>query len=167
MKEGGKESETNTLFPYATVTATVSSWNESPFVTNSEGIEEMCITCNDETITELFIDRCPRLKRIVIGDDSFGSVRLFRLGRLEVLESVIIGKRCFTFCKSYTDDCGRIDGCCSMEKCSALVSIQIGDYSFADYGTYDCANLPSLQTMAIAEFCFPHAATFSLARLST
>ena len=40
------------------------------------------------------------LKRIVIGDECFGKVRVFELNGLDELESVVIGKESFTYAKT-------------------------------------------------------------------
>ena len=57
---------------------------------------------NDGSVTELKLRRLVRLKRVVIGDDCFGSARVFELDGLHALESVTIGTWSFTYAR--TDD---------------------------------------------------------------
>ena len=50
---------------------------------------------NDGSVTELKLSWLVRLKRVVIGDDCFGKVRVFELVGLNELESVEIGQKSF------------------------------------------------------------------------
>ena len=97
------------------------------------------------------------LKRIVIGDECFGSVRVFELNGLSELEIVVIGQRSFRI--SYKE---RTDDSCRIVNCPKLKSIQIDDLSFGDYHSFELSNLPSLQSIAIGDYCFRHAPSFSL-----
>ena len=106
------------------------------------------------------------LKRIVIGDDCFGKVRVFELDGLNELENVVIGQRSFTYPKQrdcflnhYRDE--RTDGTCRIVNCPKLQSIRFGGNSFSDYHSFELTNLPSLQSIEIGE-CFQWAPTFSL-----
>ena len=101
------------------------------------------------------------LKRIVIGNRCFGKVRVFELDGLDELESVVIGKRSFRF--GYDE---RIDGSYRIVNCPKLKSIQIGDWSFYDYHSFELNNLPSLQSIDMgAWYCFNRAPSFSLTGL--
>ena len=100
------------------------------------------------------------LKRIVIRDNCFGSVRFFELDGLSELESVKIGKYCFRI-----SDRERADGSCRIENCSKLKSIEIGYWSFSDYHSFGISNLPSLQSRYIHDCCFRNAPSFSLTGL--
>ena len=100
------------------------------------------------------------LKQIVIGDNCFGKVRVFDLDGLSELESVVIGKNSFRF--GYNE---RSDGSYRIVNCPKLKSIQIGDYSFYDYHSFELNDLPSLQSIDITERCFEYAPSFSLTGL--
>ena len=107
------------------------------------------------------------LKRIVIGDDCFGKVRVFELDGLGELESVVIGKESFTYAKTkeeiwYSE---RSDGDYRIVNCPKLKSIQIGYHSFEDYHSFELNNLPSLQTIDIGHRCLYYAPLFSLTGL--
>ena len=101
----------------------------------------------------------------MIGNNSFGSVRLFELSELSELESVVIGKKCMTAAEKWEDarDNKRTNGSFLIANCSKLQSIQIGDYSFCDYYSFELSSLPSLQSMNTGEACFSCAPIFSLA----
>ena len=104
------------------------------------------------------------LKRLMIGDDCFGSVRLFELDGLSELESVVIGKFSFTIGKDWNiiKTSERSDGACRIVNCPTLQSIRIGDYSFGDYHSFELSNLPSLQSIDIGRDCFEYTPSFSL-----
>ena len=99
------------------------------------------------------------LKRIVIGDECFGKVRVFELNGLRELESVEIGQKSFRI-----SDNERNDGSCRIMNCPKIKSIQIGDYSFYYSSSFELNNLPSLQSIDIGEYCFSYA-PFSLTGL--
>ena len=101
------------------------------------------------------------LKRIVIGDDCFGKVRVFELDGLGELESVVVGRESFNI-SDYNE---RSDGSCQIVNCPKLKSIQIGGYSFGDYHSFELNNLPSLQSISIDMRCFRYAPSFSLTGL--
>ena len=143
----------------------------SSLTSNPLIIEEMKIennSYNDSSVTELKLSGLVQLKRIVIGDECFGKARVFELNGLRELESVVIGKESFTYAK--TDDdiryhVTRTDGVYRIVNCPKLKSIQIGDYSFGDYHSFELNNLPSLQSIDIGEHCFFYAPLFSLTGL--
>ena len=115
---------------------------------------------NEASRTQLKLGRLPRLKRIMIGDDCFGKVRVFELDGLGELESVVIGKESFRI-----SDNVRSDGSCRIVNCPKLKSIQIGYHSFFDYHSFELNNLPSLQSIDIGELCFRYTPSFSLTGL--
>ena len=112
---------------------------------------------NDGSVTELKLRRLVRLKRVVIGDDCFGSARVFELDGLNALESVTIGTWSFTYART-DDDYGtksdRSDGCCRIGNCPKLRSIRLGYRTFSDYHSFELCNLPSLQSLEIGDDCF-------------
>ena len=66
-------------------------------------------------MTELKLSGLARLKRIVIGDECFGKVRVFGLSGLGKLESVVIGQKSFRI-----GDYERSDGSCQIVNCPKL-----------------------------------------------
>ena len=102
----------------------------------------------------------------MIGDECFGKVRVFELDRLSELESVVIGQRSFTYAKegSAVLNSRRTDGDYRIVNCTKLKYLQIGDFSFSDYHSFELNNLPSLQSIGINWYCFYYA-SFSLTGL--
>ena len=116
---------------------------------------------SENNITTFNITNNGKLKRIQIGNDCFGKVRVFELDGLSELESVVIGKNSFRI----SDDSERNDGSYRIVDCPKLKSIQIGDRSFNDYHSFELNNLPSLQTIYIGGYCFYWTPSFSLTGL--
>ena len=111
-------------------------------------------------ITSFNITNNGVLKRIVIGDNCIGIVRVFELDGLSELESVVIGQKSF---RIYSSE--RSDGSYRIVNCPKLKSIQIGYHSFEDYHSFELNNLPSLQSIDIGENCFYWTPSFSLTGL--
>ena len=108
------------------------------------------------------------LANIVIEDECFGMVRVFELDGLGKLESVVIGQESFTYNNTSYDIWFiiRSDGSCRIVNCPKLKSIQIGQYSFNDYHSFELNNLPSLQSIDIGNwYCFGYAPSFALTGL--
>ena len=83
------------------------------------------------------------LESIEIGDNCFGSVRIFQIDGLNRLQSLKIGNNSFTQVKlndMVNDRYGSISKCRNGSKsihilnCKSLESIEIGQCSFADFG---------------------------------
>ena len=124
---------------------------------------------NNSGVTELKLSGLARLKRIVIGEECFESVRVIKLDGLGELESVVIGEKSFTYAKTDDDirnNEKRTDGVCQIMNCLKLKSIQIGDRSFLDYYSFELINLPSLQSIETGYYCFRYVPSFSLTGLS-
>ena len=123
---------------------------------------------NKDDITTFYITNNGDLKRIAIGNDCYGKVRVLNLDGLSELESVVIGQRSFTVEKS---DYGIIhledgtDGSCRIVNCPKLKTIQIGGNSFGDYHSIELNSLPSTQSIEINGFSFYWAPSFSLTGL--
>ena len=115
---------------------------------------------NEDGNTSLNITNNGELKRIEIGSGCFGNVREFELDGLSELESVVIGGNSFRI----SDD-ERTDGSYRIVNCPKLKSIQIGQYSFRDYHSFELNNLPSLQSIDMGGYCFYYAPSFSLTGL--
>ena len=88
------------------------------------------------------------LEPIEIGDDSFGLVSTFQIDGLNHLKTIKIGKNSFTQRKNgYGKDASKSF---HILNCESLESIEIGQYSFSDYGgEFELKNLPQLQSIQI------------------
>ena len=115
---------------------------------------------NDDSITSFNITNNRSLKRIEIGENCYGKVRVLDLNGLSELESVVIGQKSFRI----SDD-ERNDGSYRIVNCPKLKSIQIGNGSCEDYHSFELNNLPSLQSIDIDWYCFRYAPSFSLTGL--
>ena len=88
------------------------------------------------------------IESIEIGDDCFENVNEFVIDGLNELKSLKIGNNSFTKEKNDAGyDKSRSFG---ILNCIELKSIEIGRYSFSDYGGgFELKNLPSLSTIKI------------------
>ena len=105
------------------------------------------------------------LEKIVIGDESFEKVYKFSIAGLVNLQSIVIGKNCFTEAKNAAED--NPHRTFSIVNCPKLVYMTIGCYSFSDYsGEFKITNCGSLQVIRIGEIGLEsgnfHNATFDL-----
>ena len=96
------------------------------------------------------------LKSITIGQGCLKDVREFVIDGLESLESVKIGDECF-----YIDNNERDDGLCRIMNCPNLRQLEIGDWSFHDYKSFELSNVNSIQSIKFGNSCFGYA-DFSL-----
>ena len=87
------------------------------------------------------------LESIEIGDECFGSVQTFKIDGLNRLKTIKIGCNSFTQEKNGGDDKSKSF---HILNCESLESIQIGEYSFSDFGGgFELKNLPQLQSIQI------------------
>ena len=116
-------------------------------------------TCNDLEYTVFDFSRFTEVESIEIGDNCFGSVKTLRIDGLNRLKTIKIGKNSFTELKSkywkYNLDI-TIKKANDESKsfyilnCESLESIQIGKYSFSDFGgAFELKNCPRLQSIQI------------------
>ena len=105
-------------------------------------------TCNDIDYTVFDFSRFTLVESIEIGDNCFASVKAFQIDGLSRLKSLKIGKNSFTQEKnSYR---GNKSKSFHILNCESLESIQIGEYSFSDFGgEFELKNLPQLQSIQI------------------
>ena len=105
-------------------------------------------SCNE--LNSLNLNEYRYLKSIEIGDDCFENVELFNIDGLNELKSLKIGMNSFTKEKNrWGDDSSRSF---HLLNCDELESIEIGKYSFSDYGGgFELRNLPKLSTIKIGE----------------
>ena len=88
------------------------------------------------------------LESIEIGNKCFGSVQTFNIDGLNRLKTIKIGKNSFTQEKNdYGNDESKSF---HILNCESLESIQIGEYSFSDFGgDFELKSLPQLQSIQI------------------
>ena len=98
-----------------------------------------------------------QLKSITIGYGCFQNVREFVIDGLENLESVKIGEYCFRISAHEERD----DGICGITNCPNLRQLEIGNWSFADFKSFELSNLNSIQSIEFGYNCFLYA-DFSL-----
>ena len=105
-------------------------------------------TCNDSDYTIFDFSRFSIVESIEIGDDCFGSVKTFQIEGLNRLKTIKIGNNSFTQRKnSYGNDKSKSF---HILNCESLESIQIGKYSFSDFGgEFELKNLPQLLSIEI------------------
>ena len=93
------------------------------------------------------------MEQITIGDDCFGSVQTFKIEGLKRLKSIKIGNNSFTQVKDDNWDYNKANNqsrSFHILDCESLESIQIGEYSFSDFGGgFELSNLKSLKSIQI------------------
>ena len=105
-------------------------------------------TCIDNDYTIFDFSRFSLVESIEIGNHCFASVKTFKIEGLNRLKTIKIGKRSFTQRKNWFGN----DESKSFHilNCESLESIQIGEYSFSDFGgDFELKNLPQLQSIRI------------------
>ena len=109
--------------------------------------------CNNIDYTLFDFTRFTLVTSIEIGDDCFESVQTFMIEGLTRLRSVKIGKNSFTQVKKanwYYSKAKNQSRSFHMLNCELLESIQIGEYSFSDFGgEFELSNLKSLKSIQI------------------
>ena len=104
--------------------------------------------------TILDFSRFLKVKSIEIGDDCLASVQTFKIDGLNHLKTIKIGKNSFTQMKSEHDreyeKKKKKSKSFHILNCESLESIQIGEFSFSDFGgDFELKNLPQLQSIQI------------------
>ena len=122
----------------------------------SESVTDLVISnnlCNDYTASIIDFTHYTNLESLEIGDSNFQHVSEFVIDGLGKLKSLKIGENSFTKNKnSYGNDSSRSF---SVLNCVELESIEIGRYSFSDYGGgFELRNLPSLLSIDMDMNCF-------------
>ena len=104
--------------------------------------------CNDEEYATLVFSRFILLEELEIGSNSFKFINEFIIDGLNHLKSLKIGMNSFT---SLIGD-NNSSRSFSILNCVELESIEIGPFSFVDYGGgFELFNLPKLSTIKIGE----------------
>ena len=121
-------------------------------------IVNLFICCYGNTLNRLvFSQSFSELKSIEIGNECFQHVREFVIDGLESLESVKIGEKCFRISEKERDD-----GICRITNCPNLRQLEMGDYSFEDFKSFEISNLNSIQSINFGDWCFQNMEDFSL-----
>ena len=96
------------------------------------------------------LSKRPFLQSIRIGNDCFASVSSVQIMGLSSLRSISIGSNSFTGKKNdYGSDRSKD---IYINNCKVLQSIEIGEYSFSDYGgQFSLKGLPSLQSLLVGK----------------
>ena len=116
--------------------------------TNSKSIQIRNGSCNN--LETLYFSKYTLLEELIIGDDCFSNVELFKIDGLNELKSLKIGMNSFT--KKKNDKAKDANRSFCLLNCVKLESIEIGIYSFSDYGGgFELINLPKLSTIKIGE----------------
>ena len=107
-------------------------------------------SCNDLHHTMFDMARFSVIESIEIGNDCFGLVQTFKIEGLNRLTTVKIGNNSFTQKKN--DYGNNHSKSFHILNCESLESIQIGQYSFSDFGgEFELKNLPQLQSIQIGD----------------
>ena len=116
-------------------------------------------SCND--LKSLNLNKYRYLESIEIGDDCFSNIDIFNIDGLDHLKSIKIGMNSFTHLKSNDNwDSKKANignRSFQISNCVELESIEIGRFSFCDYGGgFELKNLPKLSTIKInyRNFCY-------------
>ena len=119
-------------------------WSDVSLQVTDLTISSNC--CND--LNALDLNRFEWLRSIEIGDECFGSVKTFKIDGLNRLKTIKIGNNSFTQKKnSWGNDESKSF---HILNCESLESIQIGEYSFSDFGgDFELKNCPQLQSIQI------------------
>ena len=85
-----------------------------------------------------------------IGNEMYNGISTFMIEGLSSLTSISIGSNSFTSMKNgFGND---INKSFHILNCTKLESIEIGEYSFSDYGgQFELSNLPQLQSIQIGQ----------------
>ena len=102
--------------------------------------------CNDKCFTALALSLFSNLKVFEVGDYSFAFVDEVKLIGLSKLESVMIGKNCFTKHRSNRPKCDP-NRHFYLKNCERLRELKIGCFSFSDYSVCEIENVPSLEVI--------------------
>ena len=115
-------------------------------------IEELIVqdhSCKGREWRVLDLSFIPRLRVLEVGDDCFEFVKVVKLIGLSQLESVVIGRKCFTlFMTGYGFNTDRHF---YLKNCERLRELKIGRYSFPDFSVCEIENVDSLEVIEMGE----------------
>ena len=111
--------------------------------------------CNEEEYTTFDFSRFILLEELKVGSNSFMYVNEFKIDGLNRIKSLKIGNNSFTHVKKGNwnyDKANNKSRSFSILNCVKLESIEIGRFSFSDYGGgFELKNLPKLSTIKIGK----------------
>ena len=105
--------------------------------------------CNDPSTCEWDLSKCKELTELVVGDNCFQHVKVFKLIEMSKLKSVEIGKNSFTQHKNSADK--NPNRHFYLKNCPKLKSLKIGGYSFSDFSECVIENVGALEVIDIGE----------------
>ena len=128
--------------------------------------------------TKFELSNYPNLKRIEIGDNCFIKVKSFKIDGLDRLNRLIIGDESYTqMRKAEWDNVDSYDEAIKLYSqsesfrilnCESLELIQIGQYSFSNFGgEFELKNLPQLQYLIIGDGTFKMSPTFDISNITS
>ena len=124
----------------------IHNWNE--WENMNKSVTQLVIPskcCNEAEWSVFDVSGLKWLKSIEIGDECFENVNEVKLIGLSKLESVVIGRNCFTKKKnSYGNDTNRHF---YLKNCKRLRELKMGCYSFNDYSVCEIENVDSLEVI--------------------
>ena len=141
----------NCCSPINTTSSTTTANNNNDMKSIDNSITSIIVrngSNNDINYKVFDYSELNHIESIEIGDYCFGSVQAFKIDRLNRLKTIKIGNNSFTQKKN---DFGH-DKSKSFHilNCESLKSIEIGEYSFSDFGgEFELKNLPQLQSIQI------------------
>ena len=104
-------------------------------------------SCNERDYTVFDFSRFTRVESIEIGNVGFTYVQTFKIDGLNRLKTIKIGNNSFTQKKN---GFGSASKSFHILNCESLESIQIGEYSFSDFGDkFEWKNRPQIQYILI------------------
>ena len=108
-------------------------------------------SCCDYYLRALNLHDMTSLKRLVIRSRCFENAIVVMFADMPSLESVLIEDECFTM-----EDNEDFFTCFSfgVKRCPRLATLDIGSCSFPHYNTFQLEDLPSLEEISIASWCF-------------
>ena len=115
-------------------------------------IEELIVNdgcCNGEEWSALDLSCLSRLRLFVVGDECLMNVKEVKLIGLNMLESVVIGKKSFT--KHKDTDGVDPNRHFYLKDCQQLKELKMGRYSFSDFSVCEISNLASLEVIEMGE----------------
>ena len=106
-------------------------------------------SCNDVLYKKFDFSRFTNVESIEIGNECVQLVKAFNINGLNRLKTLRIGSNSFTI-KNNKRRMGFKSKSFHILNCESLESIQIGEYSFSDFGgDFELKNLPQLQSIQI------------------
>ncbi|KAK8814690.1 hypothetical protein WA556_006729, partial [Blastocystis sp. ATCC 50177/Nand II] len=129
----------------------IHNWNEWENV--SKRVTELVIPskcCNEAEWNVFDVSELKWLKSIEIGDECFENVKEVKMIGVNRLESVVIGRNCFTKCRNGWP-CYYSNRHFYLKSCERLRELKIGCYSFSDYSVCEIENVPSLEVIEMGK----------------